>query len=93
MSKKGTYNLKENEVTIHLVFNSCWKGKPFLDFMEDLDGYLMVVNPKKDMRRIKLLMKVAKKYVEKEQQKKSNYWLCKMGKEDKKQRKQKFGKI
>ena len=72
------YNLKENETTIHLVFARCWKGKTILDYMEQLGGYLMIVNPKKDMRRIGLLMRVARKFVEKDQRQKSNFRITKV---------------
>ncbi len=71
------YNLKENEITIHLVFARCWNGKPFLDCIEPL-GYLMVVNPKKDMRRIGKLMKVARKAIEKREHQKTNFRISKV---------------
>lgn len=72
------YNLKGNEITIHLVLARCWKSKPVLDYTEQLGGYLMIVNPKKDMRRIGLLMRVARKVVEKREHQKSNFRITRV---------------
>ncbi len=43
-----------------------WDSKPMFDYFEELKGYMIIINAKRDCRRIKLLTKTVKKALEKE---------------------------
>ncbi len=67
---------------IWLNFASNWQGKPILDYMEEIKGYIMIVNQKRDMRRIGRLMKVARKVVKLETKEDASFIIRKITKEE-----------
>ena len=52
------------EIPVAIV--SKWDSKPLFDYFDELKNYMIVIKSKRDCRRIKLLMKVARKAIEKE---------------------------
>ena len=53
-------------IEIPVVTAPKWHSKPLFDYFEELKGYMIIIKSKRDCRRIKLLMKVIKKIIEKE---------------------------
>lgn len=43
-----------------------WDSKPLFDYFEELKGYMIIINAKRDCRRIKLLTKTVRKAIQKD---------------------------
>ncbi len=43
-----------------------WEDKPLFDYFEELKGYMIIINAKRDYKRIKTLTKVVRKSIQKD---------------------------
>ena len=50
-------------IEIPVVVAKEWSSKPLFDYFEEIKSYLIIIKGKRDYRRLKLLMKVAKKEI------------------------------
>ena len=50
------------EIPVYLVEN--WKSKPYLDYFIEVNEWMIFINSKRDFRRIKEIMKIAKKRIQ-----------------------------
>ncbi len=53
-------------VEIPIVPVPIWNDKPLFDYFEELKGYMIIINAKRDCKRIKLLMKAVRKSIQKD---------------------------
>lgn len=53
-------------IEIPIVPVPFWDDKPLFDYFNELKGYMIIINAKKDYRDIKQLMKVIKKLIKKD---------------------------
>ncbi len=53
-------------IEIPIVSVPLWKGKPLFDYFDELKGYMIIINAKRDYKRIKTLTKVVRKSIQKD---------------------------
>lgn len=75
-------------IEIPIVAVSKWHTKPLFDYFDEIKSYMIIIKSKRDCRRIKLLMKAARKAIVKETKIKTGvkpvvkFKMCKYEKEN-----------
>ncbi len=53
-------------IEIPIVPVPLWKENPLFDYFDELKGYMIIINAKRDYKRIKTLTKVVRKLIQKD---------------------------